>query len=298
MKVSVLIATTDRPAELDRCLVSLDRQDYPPAEIIILDNASSVTAQPSAHQLSDRIKIIVSDTRLGVAESRNLLFASANGDICFVIDDDAWLDRPDALSALLPYFDDPTVGAVATRIENHVDSETVTLAPFSQARRRRDPNLLKTVQKVSYFVGGGFCIRRSILASTGNFDPAFEYAHEELDLSYRIINSGFVIVYAPNIIVGHRSPVPEHDESRRRRFFHHPKNRIHIARKYLRQPRKFAYLTIWFSKYVLESILAGEFGSILMAIKASSSEQDRIEPVRLEPNALKYLRQHHGRLWY
>ncbi len=296
VNISVLIATSDRPRELDRCLQSIANLEPAPFECIVLDNNSETT--PDLSSVSGlRVNVISSASSLGVSESKNNLLRAASGDLCVHLDDDAWFSHPDAMSRIQDHMADDSVAALAFRIVDHVEDGEKLLVPFAQKYRRSNPALGEKNSLASYFLGGGVCLRTKALEKCGFFDPEFEYGHEELDLSYRLINAGYKIAYAADVVVEHERPKNLSAELHRRQFFHHPRNRILIARKHLPMPYRFVYLLSWFSRYFVDSLRGGGIRSLFDAIRSGVETSKNGSRSKLSPEAVEYLKANYGRLW-
>ena len=101
--VSVLIPTFRRPIGLARAVASALVQTRLPDEIIIVDNDPDASARELASELAEGARIpvrYVHEPRPGVANARNLGFATASGRYIAQLDDDE-AARPEWLAALL-----------------------------------------------------------------------------------------------------------------------------------------------------------------------------------------------------
>ena len=106
VSVSIVVATKDRPADLQRCLESLAAQrSERRIEIIVVDNAAAVEREASAARraTADVVRrfpgvILISEQRAGLSYARNRGIAAATGDIVVTTDDDVtcppnWIER-------------------------------------------------------------------------------------------------------------------------------------------------------------------------------------------------------------
>lgn len=109
-RVSVVICTRDRPAELARCLRSLLHQTRIPDQIIVVDNASDDGGQTREAARAAEV-IYVREDRPGLDIARNSGAAAASGDIVAYTDDDVRL-HPRWLERIVAPFDDPMVMGV------------------------------------------------------------------------------------------------------------------------------------------------------------------------------------------
>jgi Glycosyl transferase family 2 len=93
--VSALCVTEDRPAFIPWLEWNFCKQDYPDAELVVVD--SSRNALPFND--SDRIRVLHCEPGTSVARKRNLAMEAARGDIITWFDDDDW-QHPRKLSLL------------------------------------------------------------------------------------------------------------------------------------------------------------------------------------------------------
>ncbi|MFQ5923633.1 MAG: glycosyltransferase family 2 protein, partial [Anaerolineales bacterium] len=116
MKISVIIATYQRPQSLDRCLRSLLAQTRLPDEVIIGTKTYDTVSGAFLQQLSaerdlpfELRHVQVASHPVFVAENKGLQVAS--GQIVSFVDDDAE-PYPDWLERIEAYFQDRHVGGV------------------------------------------------------------------------------------------------------------------------------------------------------------------------------------------
>lgn len=116
MKSSVIIATRDRPNELQRCLRSLARQERQPDEVVIVD--ASLRPWQKLEEFPFPVRLVRAEPRL--TRQRNQGFQASQGDLILYLDDDVELE-PGYLGALLAVFEadrEGEVGAATGRITN------------------------------------------------------------------------------------------------------------------------------------------------------------------------------------
>ncbi|MFO1082641.1 MAG: glycosyltransferase [Reyranellaceae bacterium] len=92
--VSVIIPTFNRRSRVLRALDSVERQDYPALEVVVVDDASTDgTAEAiAARQSSVPVRVIGLPTNFGPGEARNAGVAGAAGKyVAFLDSDDHWL---------------------------------------------------------------------------------------------------------------------------------------------------------------------------------------------------------------
>jgi GT2 family glycosyltransferase len=302
MKVSVLIGSRNRAQVLKRCLKSVLLQNYADFEVMILDDSDNPKEyEKIVESLDDpRIRILPSLTPLGVSGSRNELMKKANGEILFVIDDDAFFEDGNAFCMALEVFEShPNVGIIACRVENHGFSTKRYSVPFSRISLNRDPTLLGTNHYSSYFLGTAHAIRKQLIMDCGFYNSELFFGEEELDLSYRAIARGWKIYYQPEILVHH---VPQssviNGGGQANELYHHVKNRFYLAYRYLPGYYIPLYLGIWLFRYLLHAIRAKAISKYISGLAAGIRWLPRIHRDPLGSEALRYLRENFGRLWY
>jgi GT2 family glycosyltransferase len=213
---SVVICTRDRPDELARCLASLPRQSYSPAEIIVVDNASR---DGRTRQVAEAAGVIyVREDRPGLDIARNTGAKRAAGEIVAYTDDDVLL-HPRWLERLVASFDDPSLGAVtglvlpgelATEAQLHFE----TYWSFGQGYRRRDftaamfaaePYEVFPVWQIG--AGASMAFRRSAIEAVGLFDERLDVGRAgcsgDSEMWYRLLAAGFGCRYEPSAIAFH-----------------------------------------------------------------------------------------------
>ena len=115
----VVPAYNEDPALLHRCLLSIDRQDYPDIEVIVIDDGSAnVRDVLPVHDDfgSGRFQVLLQPRNTGKRNCQAVVFAHARSEIVVTIDSDTVLDHR-AIRTIVRRFDDPRVGAVSGSVE-------------------------------------------------------------------------------------------------------------------------------------------------------------------------------------
>lgn len=214
--VSVVICTRNRPENLAGCLEALQKQQCPPGEIIVVDNApSDERTREMAAAWGVRY---VREDRPGLDFARNCGFRSATQPIVAYVDDDA---RPSAdwVAVLAAAFATHEVAAVTGNVapaELSTSEQCLFEWVYGGMRHgferwlfRRD--LLSTTELLwanLCGVGTNMAFRRQVLLDLGGFDPALDVGGPaggggDLELFHRLVAGGYSLLYEPAAIVWH-----------------------------------------------------------------------------------------------
>lgn len=204
MKISVIIATHDRPDSLARLVASLAPQLRPgERELIVAENGT-----PASVPLPDGIAPLIRlhDPRAGKCRIQNRAIGEATGEIIVFLDDDLTV-APAYLDAVEEFFQShPEFAAMKGRIlaaedpAKKVGPQWVYLdLPIADHGER--------VIEVRGVLGANMAFRTSALKQVGPFDerlgPGAGGHEEETEMSHRLRSAGFRIGYAPAAVVYH-----------------------------------------------------------------------------------------------
>jgi len=234
LKVSIIIPTRDRPKDLAELLLTVLDQDYPPLEVIIIDDSDECTAKQVAdlfksdfERIGCRLKY-VKGSGDGLPAARNLGVKLSRGDAILFLDDDTLLDK-NTVRALATFLENnPKALGVQPKILSSTlnmrkDGLPVTFensvykvlmltyrAKNKQVVRKSGmdifPNDLTEVINVQRVSGCCCCFRRKVFKSL-KFDENLKRwgFMEDLDFSYRLYKKYPQSLYAiPNAKVIHK----------------------------------------------------------------------------------------------
>ena len=190
--ISVVVATRNRPQALRTLLDSIQAQTLRPQEIIIVDDGSQPPVQPIENAICLR-----HDVSRGACIARNRGFQKASGKYVFVFDDDAELvdrsvlERAVALAERLP-----KIGAIGFR---QIDSKGNV--------HYMQPASGDSVRCVPSFFSYGAMLSKEAFDTAGGFFEPLGYYLEENELSLKLIDKGFQVIYDPSLtVVHHENP--------------------------------------------------------------------------------------------
>ena len=199
-EISVVVPVYNGATTIGPCLDSLLALQPLPAsrEIIVVDN-NSTDATPHVLARYDEAITVVREAVRGPAAARNRGIDSARGAIIAFTDADCTVE-PQWLDELVRPLEDPTVGVVGGRIlarrgANRIERFGDTI---------HDHRMAIEVFAPPYAITMNWASRRQVLIEAGLFDEAFIRC-EDVDLSQRIVQRNYRIVYAHDAVVRHRN---------------------------------------------------------------------------------------------
>lgn len=216
--------------ELTAALDSID-QSGSISEIVVVANGG-------CHELdlTPQARVVHLDENVGVPGGRDVGFNATSSDLVGFLDDDAVL-RAGAAAPIEAAFDaDPQLGAVSLRL---VDEEGVTSRRHVPRAGESDP---RRSGEVAYFLGGACAIRRQAYEEVGGYFTELFYGHEEIELSWRLIDAGWRIRYLADVEVFHpRTEISRHADG----WALTGRNRVWIARRTLPWPITIGHVLFW-----------------------------------------------------
>lgn len=218
--------------ELARGVQSVLSQRGVGLDVVIVGNGWEPVGLPEACKTVHLVE------NLGIPAGRNAGVEHVDGEFLFFLDDDAWLPDDDFLRQSAGYLrEHDDVGMIQPRIE---DPET------HERPRRWIPRLRKGSplhsSDVFSVIELALVLRRETFDATGGWPGSFFYAHEGIELAWRVWDCGKRVVYLGDLRAAH----PIFDPSRHAEYFElNARNRVWLARRNLPWPVSWAYVTTW-----------------------------------------------------
>lgn len=234
---AVIITMGNRPDELRALLDSVAKQDGDRIEVVVVGNGAPVPDVPAG------VRTVELPENLGIPGGRNVGIeafgpSGADVDALLFLDDDGLLPLTDTAELCRQAFEqDPKLGIISFRI---ADPDTgVTQRRHVPRLRAADP---MRSSRVTTFLGGANAVRTQVLSEVGGLPGDFFYAHEETDLAWRALDSGWMIDYRADMVLNHPTTAPS-----RHAVYHRmvARNRVWLARRNLPAPLVPVYLGVW-----------------------------------------------------
>ncbi|SFS90764.1 glycosyltransferase family 2 protein [Saccharopolyspora flava] len=207
--VTVLVPAYNEEAVISRCVAALRELDYPSLEVLVLNDGSSDRTVAEARAAADgdpRIAVVDDGVNLGKADRLNDGMRRAEHDLVLVTDADTHL-HPDAVKHLvIRMLRSPRNAAIAgsPRVTNR--GRVITAMQILETASliglmRRTHALSGHVGTVAGVLG---LFRRDAALAVGGYDPRM--ATEDIELTWRLLEAGYLTGFAPNALVGMQVP--------------------------------------------------------------------------------------------
>ncbi|MDG2303596.1 MAG: glycosyltransferase family 2 protein [Candidatus Binatia bacterium] len=221
-RVSVTLVTFDSAEDLPRCLDALAAQTQAPAEVIVVDNASSDGSAGVAERHAVVTRVERNTDNRGFAAGQNQALGHAGGDWVLVLNPDVTLG-PGFLEALGEHFEaPPALGTLcgkllraepdgSPRTPPTLDSAGVvferSFRHLDRGSEARDDGQFDRLEPVFGATGAAACYRRDMIEDVSIegefFDEAFFAYREDADLAWRAQLLGWDCLYVPKAVGYH-----------------------------------------------------------------------------------------------
>jgi len=224
-RVTVAICTRDHPAMVERAIHSLIVSAQAAAieggqfEILVVDNAPSDDRTAKIAKSFESVRYVC-EPKPGLDFARNCALAEASGEILAFVDDDAVVDRDWLRGLRKAWIENPDAAAITGPV---IPYELETTAQvlfearggfghiFEPRRFGPDCRYIRNYPCNAGFFGAGcnMAFSRRVLIALGGFDEALDTGAPlpgggDLDILYRILRAGYILVQEPRFLVRHQ----------------------------------------------------------------------------------------------
>lgn len=219
-RVDVVVLNWNGWQDTIACLASLQQQDYPGFNLLVVDNASTDGSVDQIKLAMPSVELLQTGANLGFGGGCNVGMRHAfsrGADYVWLINSDATAD-PHALSALVRVAEKtPALGAVGSVLYEADQQDRIQLWGggrvqlwSGQSTHRRLPG------RLDFISGASVLLRREAMAEVGFFDESTFFMYwEDTDLGFRLRQAGWQLAVAEDsrawhkqsASVGKRSPL-------------------------------------------------------------------------------------------
>jgi lipopolysaccharide/colanic/teichoic acid biosynthesis glycosyltransferase/glycosyltransferase involved in cell wall biosynthesis len=199
-QVSVVVPAYNAADTLSLCLSALARQDFPAEdyEVVVVDDGSTDATADVARRSGVRV---FSQPNAGPAAARNHGAQEARGEFLLFTDADC-APVPGWVRALTAPFADPQVAGAKGA---YLTQQRSIVPRFTQVEYEDRYDRMAAVESIDFVDTYSAAYRRDIFLANGGFDAIFPTASvEDQELSFRLAEKGYRLVFAPEAQVYHR----------------------------------------------------------------------------------------------
>ncbi|MFB3895209.1 MAG: glycosyltransferase family 2 protein [bacterium] len=200
MNVSIYIPGYNAGKYLDRCLASILAQTYPIQTILVVDDGSKDdTATITAKY--PQVKLIRHQQNRGLAAARNTAWQNLDTEYIANLDADC-VAEPDWLANLMEDIKqrDANLAGVGGKL---VEANLIGVANRWRVAHMSQHWGDELIQNPKWVYGSNSVYHRSVLAEVNGYQENYRTNYEDLDLSRRLYEKGYILLYDPKAKVNH-----------------------------------------------------------------------------------------------
>ena len=229
-----------RPADLRVALDSLLRQHGVVMDIVVVGNGWEPVDLPGG------VAGLGLPENLGIPAGRNAGVPHVTGELLLFLDDDEVVPHAGFVAeAARRFAADPELGMIQPRID--------VLGGGTPPRRWTPRSRVGDRTRSSpafYVMEGALVLRRAAFEAAGGWPGSFWYAHEGTELTWRIWDAGYTVVYAGDLVAEH----PLTAVTRHQQYYRlNGRNRAWLARRNLPWVFAVPYVASWTGLQILRS---------------------------------------------
>jgi GT2 family glycosyltransferase len=219
-RATLIVLNWNGRALLARCLPSIIRQDYPDAEVLLVDNGSTDGSVEWAASAYPQVRLLPQARNLGYAGGMNAGLRAAQGELIAFLNNDVILQADWLRHLAEAVLADARIGIAGCKLLYPAETSAEGQGDLIQHAggilryplalpdhigfRQPDTGQFDALKDVDYVTGAAFMARREVLDQLGGFDEGFFPGYfEETDLCFRARAAGWRVVVAPQAVGVH-----------------------------------------------------------------------------------------------
>lgn len=246
--VSVIILNYNGLSFLPRCLETLQKTNYAPLELVVVDNNSTDGSIDYLRRNHPHVRLIEFKENLGYSGAYNRAIPMIDGEIIVLLNFDVevepnWLDE-----AMKVIAEDPKLAAVQPKLRSLQRRDNFEYSggsggfidrygyPFVRGRVfdsiESDQGQYNDVVPIFWATGAAFITRKPAFIEAGGLDADFFMHMEELDLCWRYWLMGYTVKVAPQGIVYHWAGAALSAERFHKMYYNHRNGLVMMLKNY------------------------------------------------------------------
>ncbi len=190
--IDIIVPTYNRKSDIETFINEISKQTYTNFKVYIVDDFGDYPLKDIIPK-DDKFEYIRLDKNRGQAAARNYALEKSQGDIIVSMDDDAWFyENNNALQLIVEYFNsNSNMGCLM------FDIKTPDRPWLSEM------NSLNDNQQIGTHITCGCAYKSEVLKKINGFPGFFHSGAEESDITFKILNRGYNIIFGKQIKVFH-----------------------------------------------------------------------------------------------
>jgi GT2 family glycosyltransferase/trans-aconitate methyltransferase len=207
-KISLAIATFNRPGYLEKCIDSINKLIIPSdcVEIVIVDDGSSEKYNVDLLQKNCSFQIrYIKKEHSGICATKNKAIEESSGEFMASLDDDMVVS-PLWLIQLMSGFVNENIAGVGSTVLTYPDEYYLT--KYSDYRELIRRPFKDSTGEILNVLTGSACIRKTVLQEIGGFnqkqsDEGIAFGGDDVDITWAIRNQGYKLNHVEDAITFH-----------------------------------------------------------------------------------------------
>ncbi len=202
--VDLVIISYNTLPYLKECIESIRMNTLHPYRIIVVDNKSTDGSLDYLRKFSN-ITLIENKRNYGYAKACNQGIMAGEGEFVVLLNTDLKMSQGWLTALVKTARSDEKIGVVAPKLVNEKDqlvgagvTQLDTVCPPRGWHQKDRIGLYDKVEDCYSVSGACYLIRRKALEKVGAFDENYFFYFEETDLSLRMLEKGYRVIYCPN----------------------------------------------------------------------------------------------------
>lgn len=234
----VILTQGTRPDDLARGIRSMQEQQGIDLDIVVVGNGWDPEGLPAG------VRGLALPENVGIPAGRNRGADAVSGEHIFFLDDDAFIPDAGFLTACIALIDSqPGIGLIQPRLTDPTGKPAPRRwIPRIRKGDPRDPGNVFSCLEAAVF------LPRQVFDATGGWAAPFFYAHEGIELAWRVWDQGKRAWYAGDLEAHHPVVV----QTRHADYYRlNARNRVWLARRNLPLPLVPVYVGAWTGVHLL-----------------------------------------------
>jgi len=242
------------------CLAALEVLDYPNCQVVVVDNGSTDGSAEEIRKAKPQVTLIETGQNLGFAKANNIGIRYAldqGANYVWLLNNDTIVD-PGALSAMVELAErDRRVGVVGSVLYYMEQPTKVQAWGGGRVSLLTGRSChLRAPGEPHYITGASMLLRREALEQVGLLDEGFFMYWEDVDLSFRLRQRGWMVAVTPGSRVLHKESASVKKRSSRQDILYNA-SAVRFFRRYSRFPT--LPITLGIGGRMLKRLLLGDW---------------------------------------